>query len=347
MNNDTVWMIACTRRGTESMDGAAAAFSASHPELPVRTAVFGSFAPERREEKPLGEFVGEIFPEAKALVFFSAAGIAVRAVSPCLSDKYTDPAVLVIDESGNWCISLLSGHLGGANDLCREMAALTGAQPVITTATDAAGVFAADVWAKEQRLRIADREKAKRISARTVAGETVYIFGAEAGTIPEKCGAVRTEDRTEADVIVSMFRKEQDREDALYLVPREAVLGIGARRGVSEEAVREAFSAFCGETGLLPEAVCGLRSIDLKAEEAGILAFSKAQDLPARFFSAEELNAVEGSFSRSGFVLEVTGVDCVCERSAASAGGGLLIGKHVYGPVTLALGRTGADGGIK
>ena len=175
----------------------------------------------------------------------------------------------------------------------------------------------------------------------------MYIFGAEAGTLPEKCGAVRTEDRTEADVIVSMFRKEQDREDALYLVPREAVLGIGARRGVSEEAVREAFSAFCGETGLLPEAVCGLRSIDLKAEEAGILAFSKAQDLPARFFSAEELNAAEGSFSRSGFVLEVTGVDCVCERSAASAGGGLLIGKHVYGPVTLALGRTGADGGIK
>ena len=134
---------------------------------------------------------------------------------------------------------------------------------------------------------------------------------------------------------------------ALILNIAAAVLGIGARRGVSEEAVREAFSAFCGETGLLPEAVCGLRSIDLKAEEAGILAFSKAQDLPARFFSAEELNAAEGSFSRSGFVLEVTGVDCVCERSAASAGGGLLIGKHVYGPVTLALGRTGADGGIK
>ena len=344
MNNDTVWMIACTRRGTERMDGAAAAFSARHPELPVRTAVFGSFAPERREEKPLGEFVGEIFPEAKARLF-SAAGIATCARSRPAFGQIHGSACCDRRER-NWCISS-SGHLGGANDLCREMAALTGAQPVITTATDAAGVFAADVWAKEQRLRIADREKAKRISARTVAGETVYIFGAEAGTLPEKCGAVRTEDRTEADVIVSMFRKEQDREDALYLVPREAVLGIGARRGVSEEAVREAFSAFCGETGLLPEAVCGLRSIDLKAEEAGILAFSKAQDLPARFFSAEELNAAEGSFSRSGFVLEVTGVDCVCERSAASAGGGLLIGKHVYGPVTLALGRTGADGGIK
>ena len=92
MNNDTVWMIACTRRGTERMDGAAAAFSARHPELPVRTAVFVSFAPERREEKPLREFVGEIFPEAKALVFFSAAGIAVRAVGLMQSEYGCRPA---------------------------------------------------------------------------------------------------------------------------------------------------------------------------------------------------------------------------------------------------------------
>lgn len=347
MNNDTVWMIAFTRRGTERMDAAAAAFGAGHPELSVRTAVFGSACPERREEKPLREFVGEIFPEAGGIVFFSAAGIAVRAVGPFLADKYTDPAVVVIDEGGNWCISLLSGHLGGANALCREMAALTGAQPVVTTATDTAGAFAVDLWAKEQKLLITDREKAKRISARILAGETMRIFGAEAGSLPEARGCVGTGERAEADIIVSMFRKSDDRENALHLVPKEAVLGIGARRGVSEEAVRKAFSAFCEETSLLPEAVRELRSIDLKAEEAGILSFSKSQNIPARFFSAEELNAVPGTFSDSSFVREVTGVDCVCERSAASAGGGLLAGKHKYGPVTLALGKTGAYGGVK
>lgn len=116
------------------------------------------------------------FSRADALVFFSAAGIAVRCIAPFVKDKFTDPAVIVIDEGGNYCISLLSGHVGGANRLCRILAGESGAIPVITTATDTQGRFSVDEFAVENGLHIHSREIAKRISAAVAAGERVKIY---------------------------------------------------------------------------------------------------------------------------------------------------------------------------
>ena len=106
-----------------------------------------------------------MFESQDALLFIGATGIAVRSIAPFVADKRKDPAVVVMDEKGIFAISLLSGHIGGANELAGKLANLTGAIPVITTATDVNGRFAVDVFAKKQKLWIADMKAAKRVSA--------------------------------------------------------------------------------------------------------------------------------------------------------------------------------------
>ena len=115
-------------------------------------------------EGTLADWTGKNFPEADALIFVGACGIAVRAVAPWVKDKFQDPAVVAADEGGQFVISLLSGHAGGANRLTRELAAALGAVPVITTATDVNGRFAVDVFAAENGCAISSRDLAKQLS---------------------------------------------------------------------------------------------------------------------------------------------------------------------------------------
>ena len=123
----------------------------------------------------LSSWTEAAFSQADALVYVSACGIAVRAIAPYVRDKYLDPAVVCVDETGHFVVPLLSGHVGGANDLARRVAGICGGTPVISTATDVHGVFAVDEWAVRQGLAILDREAAKRVSASLLAGETVGL----------------------------------------------------------------------------------------------------------------------------------------------------------------------------
>ena len=113
----------------------------------------------------LPELTARAFREADALIFVSACGIAVRAVAPFLCGKEQDPAVVAIDERCGFAVSLLSGHIGGANALACRIAEMTGAQAVITTATDVNGRFAVDEWAARQGLNLTDLQAAKRFAA--------------------------------------------------------------------------------------------------------------------------------------------------------------------------------------
>lgn len=124
---------------------------------------------------PLDQWTREHFRTGNALIFVGAAGIAVRAIAPYIRSKTTDPAVVVVDEGGQFAVPILSGHLGGANDLARKIAASCGAQPVITTATDINGIFAVDEWARRQNCVIQNPEKIKTISGTLLAGGRVEI----------------------------------------------------------------------------------------------------------------------------------------------------------------------------
>ena len=111
----------------------------------LAAALPGSVARCGRDGDSLAEWTSAQFVQSDALIFVGAAGIAVRAIAPHCKSKTTDPAVVVVDECGRFAVPILSGHLGGANDLARAIAAVCGAVPVITTATDAHGIFAVDV----------------------------------------------------------------------------------------------------------------------------------------------------------------------------------------------------------
>ncbi len=274
----------------------------------------------------LGDWTREAFSQADGLIFVGAAGIAVRAIAPFLQDKSHDPAVVVVDENGRFAIPILSGHLGGANELARDIAAITGGTAVLTTATDGRGLFAVDSWAKRQGCCIANPEKIKAVSAKLLAGGTVTV-GAEveiSGTPPAGVALAQGESW---DVWVGACA----RGDALHIVPPCFVLGVGCKKGTPSEAFETALPVH-------PLAVCGAASIDLKAREPGLLAFCEKHGWKLQTFTAGELAAVPGDFSASPFVAQVTGVDNVCERAAVLASGGkLLYPKQAQGGVTMAL----------
>lgn len=255
------------------------------------------------------------FCSQEVILFISAMGIAVRTIAPFLESKQTDPAVLVMDEQGKHMISVLSGHLGGGNEWTLKLSSFVGAEPVITTASDVNGKIAIDVFAKKNQLYISDMQKAKKIAARIVAGENVSFTckGTVKGTVPNELGA--DEDAAGGSVLVSPFQ-EPEREEQLVLVPKAFLLGIGCKKGKSaleiETAVREALH----EHHLLLQGVGKLASIDLKAEEKGLLEFAEKYNLETFFYSSKELREVPGDYTASNFVNEITGVDNVCERAA-------------------------------
>ena len=347
-------MMACTARGFDAMHRCAGLTGPLMPDAEILETGHSAYVAGFEKTPPLSELTREWFGKVDALVYFGAAGIAVRCIAPLVRDKFRDPAVLVIDENARFVISLLSGHAGGANRLCRLFAQALDAQPVITTATDGRGLFAVDTYASENGLALSDRALAKEISARLLAGETVSFYADKLNGcrfyVPVSAygqGVMESGERSGADIILSVRREPGDPEKALYLIPRTVTLGIGCRRGTPAEAVAKAAQELLQRSGVFREALSGIASIDLKRDETGLLAFAKEWDLPLSFFTADELASARGQFSSSAFVREVTGVDNVCERSAvllAGENGRLLAGKESGGGVTAALGIRGYAG---
>lgn len=268
----------------------------------------------------LANWTAAQFAQSDALVFVGAVGIAVRAIAPHCRSKATDPAVVVLDECGHFAIPLLSGHLGGANDLARRLAKACGAVPVITTATDANGVFAVDEWAKHQHCLVAEPARIKKVSSALLAGRTVR-FASDwpiQGTPP--AGVEPAGDAAQASFALTITPTMTS--NALHIIPRIAVLGIGCKRGTPADKLADAFAAFCAETKLAPQSIAAAASIDLKKDELGLAEFGQKQSWPVTFYTADELRAVPGQFAHSDFVQSITGVDNVCERAAVLAADG-------------------------
>ena len=277
----------------------------------------------------------ETFPASDALIFVGAAGIAVRSVAPLLRSKLTDPAVVSVDEAGRFAVALVSGHVGGANRLARNIAAFTGGQAVISTATDVNNRFAVDEWIARSGMALVNPHAVRAFAAALLDGVTVGLSSEfpVKGALPEGIQWAQSG----AAGLHAGVRRASPFEATVCAVPRVVTLGIGCRRGIAREAIEEAVELALERENLRPESLCGAASIDLKRDEAGLLAFCEQRGLPIRFYSAAELNAVPGEFTASERVLRVTGVDNVCERAAALAGGRLLAGKLAHSGVTVAL----------
>jgi len=283
-------------------------------------------------EEPLSVWTKEQFEKAEGLIFVGALGIAVRAAAPCVKDKFGDPALVVVDEKGTFAIPVLSGHMGGANDLARRIGEKLGATPVITTATDIQGKFAVDVAARKMGLWISSREKAKQVSADLLEGRPVGFFSdfPVEGGLPEGCvpgpGA-------RSDIAFTIYRQP----DRLCLVPKILTLGIGCRKSISFGALRAEVMDCLTRERLFPQAVCQVATIDIKKEEKALSRLCEEMGWAFCCFSAEELRSLEGSFSHSDFVEETVGVGNVCERAAVlGSRGALVLKKQRLEAVTLA-----------
>lgn len=338
-------LIACSLAAYGRMLELKVKWEKEEPEAELICKVKCRALPELSEERSLQECVGEWFSRVDAVVFLCAAGIAVRSIAPWIAHKGADPAVIVMDETLEYCIPVLSGHWGGANALAERLARMTGAIPVITTATDREEKFAVDLFAKQNGLLLTDWKLAKKISARILEGERIPLYCRLplAGETPEglyvmeeACGsapACRDEGQRKAEslcdtektgrklgIAVSCCVSAQHLfEETLQLIPRAVVVGIGCKKGTSAEKIEAAVTRCLEEADICQEALCAAASIDLKREEAGLVSWCEKKGLPLLTYSAEVLGQAEGDFSQSSFVESVTGVSNVCERSAAVA----------------------------
>ena len=296
------------------------------------------YAVARLEEPgflPLEKAVyGAAFAASDALIFVGACGIAVRKIAPYVKDKRTDPAVVCVDERANFAVSLLSGHIGGANALTREIAQALGATAVITTATDVNGCFSVDAWAARHGFWLDDMKLAKAVSAEILEREMPLCCRAPVlGPLPP---GVRAGNEGTLGICIGCHM-EQPFEKTLHLVPKVLRVGVGCRKGTPQAAVEAAIAKVFAENSLYPEAISGVYSIDLKKEEPGLLAAGRSHGWKMGFYTAEELLAVPGEFTASQFVRRVTGVENVCERAAMLGAERLLVKKTALDGVTVAV----------
>lgn len=276
--------------------------------------------------------IGEIFDKYEGIVFIGACGIAVRLIAPYIKDKAHDPAVVVVDEKGEFVIPILSGHIGGANELAKNISQITGGTAVITTATDINKKFSVDTFAVKNNLYIGDTKLIKEISSRILNDEKIGFYSDyDVKNIPD-CF------KEKADVGICI--SDDDKKPfsiTLNLKPKKYILGIGCRKDC--ENVEESIDCFLKLNDCDINMILAVATIDIKKEEKGIVDFCKKYRLPLCTFKAEELMETVGDFTVSEFVKKIVGADNVCERAVCAKGAKLTVKKTPINGVTLALGE--------
>lgn len=307
------------------------------------------------------------FGRYDSLVCIMATGIVVRILAPLIVHKTSDPAVVVLDQKGKYAISLLSGHLGGANDLAREMAVISGGEAVITTATDVAGELSFDTFAKKHDMAIENIGQLKHISGALLSGKKVNVFTDKnaAELYPElakeqKRGMIAIlplseffktytiESNIPAVVIDErLFVSSSTVPQAapvLYLRPRTICAGIGCKRNMEQKPIEEALLQTLKEEGLHPLSLKCIATIPLKSDELGIIGTAANLNVPLKIIPTEKIEKLDISqlgIATSEFVASQTGVLSVSTACSylASGKGEILRDKAKYKGITIALSK--------
>jgi len=287
-------------------------------------------------KNPLRRLVANIFNLYDGLIFIMATGIVVRMIAPYIKDKWTDPAVAVIDEKGNFVISLLAGHMGGGNELAREIARILGAQPVITTATDVQGKIAFDMIAKSYALKIEPFANLKSLNAALVNEEKIGVFS----EIPIKEELFPNVDlypidnyysyerEYEFQVLITSNKIKVKRDKSfIFLRPKNLIIGIGCRRKTTKEKIIKTIEMALDKADKVINSVKQLSSIDIKKDEKGLVKAAEELGLPLFFYDRDEILSLQDKMRKKGvdlsssnFVKEMIGVDGVCEQTALLGG---------------------------
>lgn len=290
------------------------------------------------KELTLTEWASEGFAKGEALLFVSAMGIAIRAIAPLVMDKLVDEPVLVMDDLGNHVIPVLSGHVGGANEIALFIGSQLGSEPVITTATDNHEAFSVDLFAKENHLTIQNRDGIKNVSAKALEGKPITL-SIKNYPPKEKVDVLITDD---IDVKVTDRKDNAGLDATIILCPKPYVIGIGCKRGKTYEEIWQSLSELLAKYQIETNQIYAIATIDRKEKEPGIVQLSRKLRLPIISFDAEMLGSLQGDFSASEFVAQTMGVDNVCERAsllAAGKDGKLICPKTACTGITFAIAR--------
>lgn len=319
------------------------------------------------QKRGIKDLTGELFNKYECIIFVSACGIAVRCISPFLKSKFEDPAVLVVDDNGNNVISLLSGHIGGANEITLKIADVLNANPVITTSTDTNKKGALDVIVSKIGGYVENlRESAKLVNSYLVDDKRVGIYF-DSDYESEKdslnlSGFELIDEKTEIDEIVKLdalvsvtdklrcwvdeiiynIKKDnEEKEDLIYikLVPRRIALGMGCRKNTETEKMIEEFSIFSALNNIHPAAIVKTGSLIIKKDEKCMIDLSKALCAEFNLFDVDEICTCDYMFDKSEFVKKNTGVYSVAQPSAYLLSGNVISDKYKNNGTTFAFGR--------
>lgn len=299
----------------------------------------------------LDNIIEFVFKNYKSIVFVSSTGIAVRAIAKYLKEKDIDPAVVVVDVCNKFTISLVSGHLGGANILTNKIAGTLKNIPVITTATDNLEIEAPDIIAINNNLIIDDLKTAKVIASRLVNNEKVYFID-EKKVIACPNGYIETSEVKNNTVWITNkgFIKLNDNNykeyklnisrnlNILRLIRKDVVLGIGCKRNTESEKMYDFVYKTLIENNIDIRAIKTIASIDIKSDEQAILNLAKVLNSKLKFFTKEEIATVHSKFEGSDFVEKIIGVRAVSEPVVELLGAKLYKQKIRKDGMTLSIG---------
>lgn len=297
------------------------------------------------EDFSLKTITKEAMNNSEGIIFISSTGIAVRAIAPFLEGKDKDPGIVVVDLSCKYAINILSGHLGGGNELTYKVSEILNSMPIITTASDNLGLIAPDIIAKENNLIIEDLKKAKYMAALLIDKKIIGIKD-DYNIIKISNGYEKIQYLRDDCIWITHCLKSSSNEDVektdysriLRLIKKDIVLGIGCRKGTTYEKLYDFVNANLIKYNLDIRAVSGIVSVDVKANEEGIIKLAEKINCPFKTFSKDEIKTVQDKYDKSEFVFKTLGITGVCEPSVDLAGAEVIISKIKHEGMTLAIG---------
>jgi len=296
--------------------------------------------------------IAELFKTNDALICLFSLGAVIRLISPYMKDKKTDPAVIVIDDKSTFVISVLSGHLGGANKLSEEIAEKLNATPVVTTAADVNKTIAVDLLGRELGWKIDEDSNVTKISAFMVNEEKIGIYQ-DAGSkewwskkLPNNVAIYSTieelkNSHSKGFLIISDKKIDEEiQKNSVVYRPPSLVVGIGLHWDTTKEKISEGINSSLEKYNLSARSIAKFVSIRKKQDVVGLIDFAKEMGVPLEYFEKEELATIQTP-NPSKTVQTFEGTASVSEAAALkSSGGKLIVEKQKFPPnLTLAIAR--------
>ena len=290
------------------------------------------------------------YSKYNGIIFISASGIAVRLILPYIKDKHRDLPILVIDDMGKFCISLLAGHVGGANELASDISDFLGAIAVITTASDNRGFQAIDKFAKDNNYYINNKKDLTKVMAMMVNGKKIGLLANSKNNIDysnfinlKSLDLLKQSNAYKDIEAIIIIEEDIEKPDIdlpyIKLKKKDINIGVGCKKGISSDRIIKAIKDEMDKMNISSDRIRAMGTIEVKKNEKGLIEAAKYFKCPLKIFLIKEVLAIEDMFEKSDFVKSTIGVYSVSEPAAYLLGGELLVRKARHDGITISISK--------